>query len=101
MSNMGLFHWIREGVKQSVLLGVSDAVEVIGTPEDTSPYHPALQAFAKVPLQRMEGASANPSLAPRLAGEPNASRKRLGKSLKDINPPKSVSAKVAPPKSDA
>lgn len=101
MSNMGLFHWIREGVKQSVLLGVSDAVEVIGTPEDASPYHPALQAFAKAPLQRLEGASANPSLAPRLAGEPNASRKRLGKSLKDINPPKAVSPKVAPPKSDA
>ena len=29
--NFNLFLWIREGVKQSVLLGVSDAIEAIGT----------------------------------------------------------------------
>jgi hypothetical protein len=27
-----LFDWIREGVKQSVILGVNDALEVIGDP---------------------------------------------------------------------
>ena len=27
---MGFFHWIREGVRQAVLLGVSDAVTEIG-----------------------------------------------------------------------
>ena len=30
--NVNLFAWIREGVKQAVLLGVSDAVESLGTP---------------------------------------------------------------------
>jgi len=28
------FDWVREGVKQSVLLGVSDAAEHIGTPAE-------------------------------------------------------------------
>jgi hypothetical protein len=28
-----LFDWIRQGVKQSVILGVSDAMEAIGSPE--------------------------------------------------------------------
>ena len=29
--NLNLFNWIREGIRQSVLLGVSDALEEIGT----------------------------------------------------------------------
>lgn len=29
------FDWVREGVKQSVLLGVSDAAEHIGTPAES------------------------------------------------------------------
>lgn len=95
MSNFGLFQWIREGVKQSVLLGVSDAVEAIGTPEATPEYHPALQAFAKTPLHRLGASAATDSPAPRLAGEARGGRKRLGKSLKEINPPKTPSAKAA------
>ncbi len=31
---MNFFAWIREGVRQAVLLGVSDAVEHIGTPPE-------------------------------------------------------------------
>ena len=31
---MNFFSWIREGVRQAVLLGVNDAVEHIGTPPD-------------------------------------------------------------------
>lgn len=37
---LNLFTWIREGVRQSVLLGVSDAVESLGTPaHDTNNFH--------------------------------------------------------------
>ncbi|MFN7731372.1 MAG: hypothetical protein ACK5OB_05695 [Pirellula sp.] len=95
MSNFGLFQWIREGVKQSVLLGVSDAVEAIGTPETAPEYHPALQAFAKTPLHRLGASATADSPAPRLAGESRGGRKRLGKSLKEISPPKTSSAKTA------
>ena len=31
---MNFFTWIRDGVRQAVLLGVSDAVEDLGTPSD-------------------------------------------------------------------
>jgi len=87
MSQLGLFGWIREGVKQSVLMGVSDAIETIGTPDESTELHPALQAFAKTPIQRISSSKGNESAAPRIGSE-GTSRKRLGRSLKDINPPK-------------
>jgi len=31
---MNFFTWVRDGVRQAVLLGVSDAVEDLGTPSD-------------------------------------------------------------------
>ncbi len=90
MSNLGLFNWIRDGVKQSVLMGVSDALENIGTPGDANSLHPALQSFTqsnttRIDVQRTADAS------PRLGGETTPGRKRLGRSLKDINPPKAAS----------
>jgi hypothetical protein len=87
-TNTGLFQWIRDGVRQSVLLGVTDALESIGTPDDGSKVHPALAALNSKATSTM----ASPSLAaPSLDGGParNAAtgqRKRLGRSLKDINP---------------
>ncbi len=41
----GLFNWIREGVRQSVLLGVSDALESIGAPDQSDKLHPALMSI--------------------------------------------------------
>ena len=32
--NVNFFDWLRQGVKQSVLLGVSDAIETMGTPTE-------------------------------------------------------------------
>ena len=50
MSNgLGLFNWIRDGVKQSVLLGVSDAIDTIGSPEESRTLNPALLSFDKQP----------------------------------------------------
>jgi hypothetical protein len=72
-----LFLWIREGVKQSVLLGVSDAIEAIGTPDNSEDISPRLLEF-------MRHDSGNPATS-QVAGE--ARRKRLGKSLKDLETP--------------
>ncbi len=74
--NFNLFLWIREGVKQSVLLGVSDAIEAIGTPENSEDITPRLLEFMK------QG-------SPDAAGKPGGAgqRKRLGRSLKDLESP--------------
>ncbi len=85
MSNgLGFFSWIRDGVKQSVLLGVSDAIDTIGSPEENRSLNPALLSFAKQPL----GMQANARIdEPAQRKTPSASgRKRLGRSLRDIDP---------------
>jgi hypothetical protein len=70
--NVNFFEWLRDGVRQSVLLGVSDAIEQIGTPADSDDLHPNVAAL----LQTESG------------GKPkgrSGGRKRLGKSLKDMD----------------
>ncbi len=85
MNNMNFFGWIRDGVRQSVLLGVSDAVEQLGTPAAMEDLHPSVAGFLKV-----DGPShATPNLTPAAStgggpGTNSKSRRRLGKSLKDI-----------------
>lgn len=77
--SVNFFEWIRDGVRQSVLLGVSDAIEQLGTPAQADEIHPGVAAFMaseKGEKKHVGGASASPS----------PGRKRLGKSLKDINP---------------
>ncbi len=74
--NMNLFEWIRDAVRRSVLLGFSDAVEQIGLPatdeEELSPQMVALlQGDAPTKSTKKKSRS---------------TRKRLGKSLKDMNP---------------
>lgn len=88
MSQNGInfFGWIRDGVKQSVLLGVSDAIETIGTPADTSAMHPHVAALMKnsradtTPNAHSIGLVATP------VGTANKSKKRLGRSIRDIDP---------------
>ncbi len=89
MNNMNFFGWIRDGVRQSVLLGVSDAVEQLGTPAAVEDLHPSVAGLLKLDDQ-----SANtPKLAQRTSGGPNSangadkSRRRLGKSLKEMGSP--------------
>jgi hypothetical protein len=67
-----LFDWIREGVKRSVILGVSDAVEAIGSPGGDD----ARERLANL-LPPVESAA---SAALGGAGK----RKRLGRSLRDF-----------------
>jgi hypothetical protein len=42
MTNNGFFGWIRQGVKQSVLLGVSDALDALGTVDSNESFHPSI-----------------------------------------------------------
>jgi len=75
MSNLGVFHWIRDAVRRSVLLGFSDAVEQLGGPaESNEELHPQLAAVLRE--------AAAPSLTATLE-RPAAKqqRKRLGRSL--------------------
>jgi hypothetical protein len=73
---MGLnfFQWIREGVRHSVLSGVSDAVQDLGTPHERDDFQDRLMVFLK------DGRPTTP--APRLTSEP--SRKKLGRTLQQI-----------------
>lgn len=69
--NFNFFDWIREGVRRSVLLGVSDAVETIGTPHDDDEAKEKLLSHfqEETPSRRRAG------------GTP---RRKLGRSLKQI-----------------
>lgn len=72
---MNVFAWIREGVKRSVLLGVSDALETIGTPEGDD--GALQQRLTQLLLPEGMAVSSTPPLL--------AKRKRLGKSLRDVS----------------
>jgi hypothetical protein len=80
--NVNFFTWIREGVKQSVLLGVGDAIDTIGTPEPRTE-QPEILAFLRSDADSSTKKSAASSTSTRSTA---TKRKRLGKSLKDINP---------------
>jgi hypothetical protein len=80
--NFNLFLWIREGVKQSVLLGVSDAIEAIGTPDNSDDISPRLLEFMK------QGNTASSTKAVGATSQ----RKRLGRSLKDLESPAAAEA---------
>jgi hypothetical protein len=74
--NFNFFTWIREGVKHSVLLGVSDAVTNLGTPRENDDVQHKLMSFLQLPSE----GTVNP--APRVGHTP--SRKKLGRTLEQI-----------------
>jgi len=69
------FNWVRDGVKQAVLMGVSDAVETIGTPLDDNTLTERLQEAMAPALESTSSATSGTT----------TKRKRLGRSLKDID----------------
>ncbi len=80
--NVNFFEWLRNGVRQSVLLGVSDAIEQLGTPADNDEIHPGVAAF----LQSDKAGEKNiESSSPATANSRTNNRKRLGRSLKDLD----------------
>lgn len=82
MQNFNFFQWIREGVKHSVLQGVSDAVDTIGAPDETTKLHPSIAALAQ-----SQSSNAGPRIAVNKKQPDTSARKRLGRSLKDIDSP--------------
>ena len=73
--NVNVFQWIREGVRQSVLLGVNDALDTIGTPPDNDDLRARLQNTL---VRRDPNAPAANTIS-------GATRpKRLGRSLRDL-----------------
>ncbi len=78
MQSFNLFAWIREGVRQSVLMGIADAVETIGHPvgsEDVAPHVKAMLAPRDDAAGVLPGKTVNEATP----------RKRLGRSLKDLD----------------
>ncbi|MGB7344359.1 MAG: hypothetical protein WBD20_09105 [Pirellulaceae bacterium] len=73
---MNLFEWIRDSVRRSVLLGFSDAVEQIGSPTADDEIHPKVAALLQV------GDAGGKITAKKTRG---GGRKRLGKTLKEMN----------------
>jgi hypothetical protein len=71
---LNLFHWIREGVRQSVLLGVSDAVDALGAPTGEDNFRQNLSRL----IDQAPSEEARATI-----GE--GKRKRLGRSLKDFD----------------
>ena len=85
----GLYGWIREGVKRAVLLGVSDAVEQLGTP-DGQEINPQLLSVLRTQNTPLLGTS-----QPAAASKPAIgiqSRKRLGRSIGQVQPASSPAA---------
>lgn len=72
--NLNVFAWIREGVRMSVLAGVSDAIEQLGTPADGDELRPRIAEY----LRRRNALLENPAA-------PEGRPRRLGRSLKDLD----------------
>ncbi len=77
--NVNFFSWLRDGVRQSVLLGVSDAIETLGTPAEEDQLHPGVAALLR------DGNQESSSEPKRVGGSSTRGRKRLGKSLKELD----------------
>lgn len=79
-----LFDWIREGVRQSVLQGVEEALAAIGTPAGD----PARQQLAALRQAASAPELANVSAAAPASNPP----RRLGRRLRDaLDPPTDAS----------
>jgi len=74
--SFNFFDWVRNGVKDSVLLGVSDAVNTMGMPPEES-------SKGKI-LNFLQSNADNDSSVRRIAGGAPAGTKKLGRSLNDI-----------------
>lgn len=74
---MNFFAWIREGVRQAVLLGVADAVDSLGSTPDGGDYRQRIGEVLR--------ASPDAGQWKRLAG-PSAvtGRRKLGRGLEEI-----------------
>ncbi len=78
--DFNFFEWIREGVKRSVLMGVSDAVETMGAPHDPEQARDKIMAFLK------EDSETTTTSRRRVSSSSTAGQRKLGRSIADIHP---------------
>lgn len=76
---MSFFQWLREGVRQAVVLGLADAVEDVGSRSREEDFGPALAQSLRERLT----VSAEPAVLEATAAAPTG-RRRLGRSLDTI-----------------
>jgi len=72
--NFNFFDWLRAGVKQSVILGVNDAVDCLGSPQENDDVQQKLLGF----LQDDTGTTTRKRVSS------GGRSKKLGRSLKQI-----------------
>ncbi len=72
--NFNFFDWLRDGVKQSVIMGVNDAVDCLGTPQEKDDVQQRLMGF----IQTESGGGT------KRLGSSGGRSKKLGRSLKQI-----------------
>lgn len=81
--NFNFFEWIRDGVKRSVLLGVTDAVHQLGMPSDEEKSRETILAFLQDDSglggarKRLTGTTAS--------GGSGGGGRKLGRSIADIH----------------
>lgn len=83
--DFNFFNWIRDGVKRSVLLGVSDAVQTMGMPQDEESSKDRILSF----LQQDDGQ--NGTSKRRVTNGSVSGQRKLGRSINDIHPVKDAS----------
>ncbi|MDR0703700.1 MAG: hypothetical protein LBF88_01800 [Planctomycetaceae bacterium] len=78
--NFNFFEWVRDGVKRSVLLGVSDAVETMGMPHDEESSKDKILSF-------LQDNSRVHSSQRRISNGSSATsaQRKLGRSISDIH----------------
>lgn len=79
---MSFFQWLREGVRQAVVLGLADAVEDVGTRASTEDFGPALAQSLRDRLT----VHREPKIVDQQPAAP-AGRRRLGRSLESLQGP--------------
>ena len=79
--DFNFFEWIREGVKRSVLMGVSDAVETMGAPHDQEVAQSKIMSFLK-----SETDAATPTRRRVASSSSSATQRKLGRSITEIHP---------------
>ena len=79
---MSVFNWIRDGVRRSVIQGVSDAITQIGVPDQSDDLHPQLASMiGEAPVLSAREMTSLPAVS---SSGAQPSRKRLGKSFEQI-----------------
>lgn len=84
---MSFFQWLREGVRQAVVLGLADAVEDVGTRNHGEDLGPALAQSLRERLATSRDSAPAVLEARPAAPAVGASRRRLGRSLESVREP--------------